>query len=216
MWDVYYSGMRYNDFPFMFGFYRGIQALDIDDPYTIAEASHDKSSSDIGSIWQDTNANQWELTGIISSSELSFVAYNHSESMPPTGILTHVSGASQTTDINVTDTTEKNGTVNYPILSIDAYRYDNETEFSSNAISNKWITSRGLYEKIHKIINHWETERKRKVIKYLAVPNRVFFDIDMTKKYRVSDNIFLINKLEMDLTEKDFDEKIVKAELFTV
>lgn len=216
MHNVINRGMEYNDFPFIFAFYRGLQALDLDDPYTIVTSSHNKTDDDLDSIWIDSNNNEWELTQVVDDAELKFIPYGHSESMPLGGFLEHYSGANNTEDIQVSDVEENPGIVNYPILSIDAYRYDNETEFSENAISNKWITSRGLYEKIHKVINHWETERKRKVIKYLAVPNRIFFDLDMTKKYRVSDQIFLINKLEMDITEKAHEEKVVKAELFTV
>jgi hypothetical protein len=216
MFEVTYSGMTYNDFPLIFGFYRGINTLDLNDPYVLAECGHDKDNTDLESEWQDPRGNNWTLTEVVDSTHLKFIRVSHSSDLQGADVLTHVSGATHTNDINIGSATNKEGVVNYPILSIDAYRYDNESEFSSDAISNKWTTTRGLYEKIHKTINHWETQRKRKIIKYMAVPNRRFFDMDLTKKYKISGQIFMINKLEMDITEKDFDEKIVKAELFTV
>lgn len=65
--------------------------------------SHGKSSSDIGSIWQDANLNYWQLMAIPETYQLEFIKYFHTNSMPydefGTNTLTHVRGATNTSTI---------------------------------------------------------------------------------------------------------------------
>lgn len=68
-----------------------------DVPFNVT--SHDKISADLVSIWQDSNANQWTLESISSATVLVFSRLNHVAGAPSSGNLTHVSGATNTSDV---------------------------------------------------------------------------------------------------------------------
>jgi lysophospholipase L1-like esterase len=67
--------------------------------------THDKDASDQESIWIDSNSKTWQLE-TIETNRLEFKHYgtNVSEVMPASGILTHSSAATHTTDITYTST----------------------------------------------------------------------------------------------------------------
>lgn len=73
------------------------ETVDADVTFTVA--SHDKDSSDLLSIYQDGNGNNWILESILSATELVFSRDGHILSPPASGTLTHISGGVNTTTI---------------------------------------------------------------------------------------------------------------------
>jgi hypothetical protein len=72
------------------------------DFYVFINGADDKTSVDYGSIWEDSNTNQWVLIAAEGSSNATLRQYGHSSSPPSSGSLTHISGAVHTTAISYT------------------------------------------------------------------------------------------------------------------
>jgi|LSQX01.3.fsa_nt_gb hypothetical protein len=79
---------------------------------TLTVASHDKVAADLGSIWQDAGARQWTLVRILDATHLQFIpdfttnaggAWSFSTTIGASP-LTHVSGATNTTNVVYTAT----------------------------------------------------------------------------------------------------------------
>lgn len=109
-------------------------------------ASHDKENVDLVSIWQESNGNQWRLETINSPTKISFSRVNHSASALASGTLTHVSGATNTTDITYTST---NGGVLNPFYNtttdaLDFQNYVTENSFGSIDYALFLLTWNGL------------------------------------------------------------------------
>ena len=66
---------------------------------------HDKDAEDLESIWLDANSNQWKLVTLLVDEHIQFEHYpddpqgSPGYEMPASGTLTHISGATHTSDI---------------------------------------------------------------------------------------------------------------------
>lgn len=67
---------------------------------SVTFVTHDKDSTDLESIWEDSDSNQWKFEEVVSSSVLKFSRSVHHDDMPvATDTLTHVSGGTHTANI---------------------------------------------------------------------------------------------------------------------
>ncbi len=62
--------------------------------------THNKTSADLTSIWVDGNSRQWRLEAVVDASTLRFSRVSHAFNPPASGTLTHVSGATNTSNIS--------------------------------------------------------------------------------------------------------------------
>lgn len=100
--------------------------------YELNTTEHFKTSADIGSIWEDENNNYWVLTQIINDFSLRVTSYFHSNTIPfpdlSNLILTHVRGATQTSNISYSNA----GTLTTKYLYALRRTSDDVIMFSSN------------------------------------------------------------------------------------
>jgi len=99
--------------------------------YSTVSLGHDKNTSDLYSIWLDNTSHGWILYSI-SGTTLYFKPYYHTGGLPPFNALTHLSGASHTTNITCGAVTNLGSFYTYSLkrVSDDAIIYYSKQSYA--------------------------------------------------------------------------------------
>ncbi len=108
--------------------------INADVDFTVS--SHNKVSADLVSIWQDRNSNQWKLESVLNATTLIFSRVGHVQNAPSRGVLNHVSGATNTANINYSSVLNDSGSAvnkfwNNSTNQLDIKNYINSSSFGT-------------------------------------------------------------------------------------